>query len=76
MAMILPFLSLACWLAFGSNTIGVMLVAMFFSAMPLAWAWSLVYRFIEGREQADIIGAFLSASFVLGACDARLAPQC
>ena len=46
-------------------------IAMFFSPMPLAWCWSLLYRYVEGRDGSDIVGLFISSSFIVGSGAAK-----
>ena len=41
--------------------------------MPLAMAWSLLYLFLEGRNNPDFLGAVLSASVIMGSSIAKAA---
>ncbi len=64
----LPLGSFVAWALFGATkgtTYGP-LVFIFFTSMPLSWGWTLLYRYLEGRRYADILGAMVSASYVFG----------
>lgn len=63
---LLPVVSLFFWFGFAlaGNNPGWMVFFMFFSAMPLSFGWSLLYRKIEGRRTGDVLGAILNASFI------------
>ncbi len=40
-------------------------VALFFNGLPLGMIWGLVYGFMEGRRQSELLGAVLCSSFIL-----------
>lgn len=40
-------------------------VAMVVNGLPLGMIWGLVFRFLEGRRTSDVLGAGLSASYIL-----------
>ena len=40
------------------------LVFMFVNGFPLAMVWGLVFGFIEGRKQTELMGAILATSFI------------
>lgn len=40
-------------------------VAMFFNGLPLGMVWGLVFSFLEGRRTSEILGAGLSASYIV-----------
>lgn len=40
-------------------------VVMFMNGLPLGMIWGLVFRFLEGRRTSDVLGAGLSASYIL-----------
>lgn len=63
---LLPPVSVLFWFGFAlsENSTGWMVFFMFFSAMPLSFGWSLLYRKIEGRRTGDVLGAILSASYI------------
>jgi hypothetical protein len=40
-------------------------VAMFFNGLPLGAVWGLVFGFLEGRKTTELLGAGLSASYIV-----------
>lgn len=69
----LPLISAYFWLLFGfsgSNPI-LLVLSVFGSAFFLAPCWSLLYLYVEGRNQSDILGAVLSSSYIVGSGIAR-----
>jgi hypothetical protein len=40
-------------------------VCLFFNGLPLGMIWGLVFSFLEGRRWTEILGAGLSASFIV-----------
>ena len=40
-------------------------VAIFFNGLPLGAVWGLVFGFLEGRRTSEILGAGLSASYIV-----------
>jgi hypothetical protein len=40
-------------------------VAMFFNGLPLGAVWGLVFAFLEGRRTTELLGAGLSASYII-----------
>lgn len=40
-------------------------VAMFFNGLPLGAVWGLVFGFLEGRRTTELLGAGLSASYIV-----------
>lgn len=40
-------------------------VAMFFNGLPLGMIWGLVFSYLEGRKTSELLGAGLSASFII-----------
>lgn len=40
-------------------------LAIFLNGLPLGTIWGLVFSFLEGRRTSDVLGAILSASFIL-----------
>ncbi len=47
------------------------LIAMFLNGMSLGLIWGLLFAFVEGRNATDLIGIFLSTSFVLASGAAK-----
>lgn len=41
------------------------IAAMFLDGLALGMVWGMVFGFVEGRRQSDLIGAILCASFIL-----------
>ncbi len=52
-------------LAFGLVPPRLRPLAMFFNGLPLGAVWGLVFGFLEGRRTSEILGAGLSASYIL-----------
>ena len=52
-------------LGFAAFPLWARVVCMFFNGLSLALIWGLVYGFLEGRRTSDLLGAGLSASFIL-----------
>ncbi len=52
-------------LAFGLLPTNLKLVAIFCNGLPLGAVWGLVFGFLEGRRTSEILGAGLSASYIL-----------
>ena len=70
----LPLISLTFWLSLAllhNISTWFVFISFFFSAMPLAMAWSLLYLFLEGRNNPDFLGAVLSASVIMGSSVAK-----
>lgn len=44
---------------------GGKVIAIFFNGLPLGAVWGLVFGFLEGRRTSEILGAGLSASYVV-----------
>jgi hypothetical protein len=44
---------------------GGKVVAIFFNGLPLGAVWGLVFGFLEGRRTSEILGAGLSASYIV-----------
>jgi hypothetical protein len=40
-------------------------IAMFFNGLPLGAVWGLVFGFLEGRRTTELLGAGLSASYIV-----------
>ncbi len=52
-------------LAFGLVPAAWRPVAIFFNGLPLGAVWGLVFGFLEGRRTSEILGAGLSASYIV-----------
>ena len=52
-------------LAFGLLPTHLKLVAIFCNGLPLGAVWGLVFGFLEGRRTSEILGAGLSASYIV-----------
>jgi Family of unknown function (DUF5690) len=52
-------------LAFGLLPPHLRLVAIFCNGLPLGAVWGLVFGFLEGRRTSEILGAGLSASYIV-----------
>ena len=42
------------------------LIWIFFNGFPLGFIWGIVFSYLEGRRNTDILACFLSISFVIG----------
>jgi hypothetical protein len=51
--------------AFGLLPPAGKVVAMFFNGLPLGAVWGLVFGFLEGRRTTELLGAGLSASYIV-----------
>lgn len=40
-------------------------IAIFFNGLPLGMIWGLVFSFLEGRRTSELLGAGLSATFII-----------
>jgi hypothetical protein len=50
-------------------------VLLFFNGLPLGLVWGLVFGFLEGRRVSDVLGAGLSASFIVASGFVKTAGQ-
>jgi hypothetical protein len=41
------------------------IICLFFNGLPLGMIWGLVFSYLEGRKTTEILGAFLSLSFIV-----------
>jgi hypothetical protein len=66
-ACILGFIAIAelALLAFAVVPHPYHFVCLFFNGLPLGMIWGLVFSFLEGRRWTEILGAGLSASFIV-----------
>jgi MFS family permease len=58
-------------LVFALSSPAVGLIAMFLNGMSLGLIWGLLFAFVEGRNATDLIGVFLSTSFILASGAAK-----
>lgn len=63
--LLLIFLSLAGLLLFAVLPVQWKVVGLFVNGLPLGMIWGLVFGFLEGRRTTEILGALLSASFIV-----------
>lgn len=52
-------------IAFGLLPPAGQVVAIFFNGLPLGAVWGLVFGFLEGRKTTELLGAGLSASYIV-----------
>lgn len=52
------------WFFFGITPAPYNLVFLFFNGLPLGMVWSLVFGYLEGRKNTEVLGASLSVSFI------------
>ncbi|MDZ4714074.1 MAG: DUF5690 family protein [Cytophagales bacterium] len=55
------------WLFFGLTPAPYNLIFLFFNGLPLGMVWSLVFGYLEGRRNTEVLGASLSVSFIFSA---------
>ncbi len=65
--MLLGLISIAelALIAFGLLPPAGQVVAIFFNGLPLGAVWGLVFGFLEGRKTTELLGAGLSASYII-----------
>lgn len=52
-------------LAFAMVPVRYMWIMMFMNGLPLGMIWGLVFAFLEGRRNTELLGAGMSASFIV-----------
>ncbi len=52
-------------LAFGLLPYPYNFVALFFNGLPLGMIWGIVFSFLEGRRNTELLGAGMSTSFIV-----------
>lgn len=52
------------WLLFGLTPAPYNLIFLFTNGLPLGMVWSLVFGYLEGRRNTEVLGASLSVSFI------------
>ncbi len=55
------------WLLFAITPSPYNLIFLFMNGLPLGMVWSLVFGFLEGRKNTEVLGASLSVSFIFSA---------
>lgn len=55
------------WFFFAITPRPYNLVFLFMNGLPLGMVWSLVFGFLEGRKNTEVLGASLSVSFIFSA---------
>src|SRR5579859_4956433 len=55
------------WLFFAICPRPYNLIFLFLNGLPLGMVWSLVFGFLEGRKNTEVLGASLSVSFIFSA---------
>jgi MFS family permease len=55
------------WLFFAITPAPYNLIFLFMNGLPLGMVWSLVFGFLEGRKNTEVLGASLSVSFIFSA---------
>lgn len=55
------------WLFFALTPSPYNLIFLFFNGLPLGMVWSLVFGYLEGRKNTEVLGASLSVSFIFSA---------
>ncbi len=55
------------WLLFAITPAPYNLIFLFMNGLPLGMVWSLVFGFLEGRKNTEVLGASLSVSFIFSA---------
>lgn len=55
------------WLFFAITPRPYNLFFLFMNGLPLGMVWSLVFSFLEGRKNTEVLGASLSVSFIFSA---------
>lgn len=55
------------WFFFAITPAPYNLVFLFFNGLPLGMVWSLIFGYLEGRKNTEVLGASLSVSFIFSA---------
>ncbi len=71
MIVILAASAMGFLLVFALSSPAIGLIAMFLNGMSLGLIWGLLFAFVEGRNATDLIGVFLSTSFILASGAAK-----
>lgn len=65
MILILIFLSWVSLFLFAVFPYPFNFIFMFFNGLPLGMIWGIVFSFLEGRKNTELLGAGMSASFIV-----------
>jgi hypothetical protein len=63
--LILILTSLVGLILFAVLPVNVKFIGLFLNGMPLGLIWGLVFGYLEGRRTTEVLGAILSASFIV-----------
>ncbi len=55
------------WLMFGLVPAPYNIIFLFFNGLPLGLVWGMVFGYLEGRRNTDVLGAALAISFIFSA---------
>ena len=63
----IALVTVAGWVAFAAaRSFAAQALALALGTAPLAISWSLIYRFVEGREASERVASTLATAFVVG----------
>lgn len=65
--LLLTSIAAASWFFFAITPHPYNLIFLFFNGLPLGMVWSLVFGYLEGRRNTEVLGASLSVSFIFAA---------
>lgn len=65
--LIMVSIASASWFFFAITPHPYSLIFLFFNGLPLGMVWSLVFGYLEGRKNTEVLGASLSVSFIFSA---------
>ncbi|MBS1682866.1 MAG: hypothetical protein JST48_14230 [Bacteroidetes bacterium] len=65
--LILVSVASVSWLLFALTPAPYNLLFLFLNGLPLGMVWSLVFSYLEGRRNTEVLGASLSVSFIFAA---------
>lgn len=65
--LIMVSIATVSWLFFALTPAPFNLIFLFFNGLPLGMVWSLVFGYLEGRRNTEVLGASLSVSFIFSA---------
>ncbi len=62
--LIMTSIATISWLFFAITPAPYNLIFLFFNGLPLGMVWSLIFGYLEGRKNTEVLGASLSVSFI------------
>ena len=65
--LLLTSVAAVSWFFFAITPHPYSLIFLFFNGLPLGMVWSLVFGYLEGRRNTEVLGASLSVSFIFAA---------